>query len=215
MRAIELEVPGAQLALLADRAVFWPGQNALLVADTHFGKAATFRAHAVPVPGGTTANDLQRLSVLLQQTGAAALYILGDMWHAKEGFATETLRAIAEWRAVWESVSVTLVMGNHDRKCGALPEDLAIENVPEPFQLGPLLLVHDPKHAGGAYSLAGHVHPCVRLSGSKQSHRFPCFWFGPEVGVLPAFGSFTGCASVQAVQGDRVFVTAEGDLFEC
>ena len=55
--------------------------------------------------------------------------------------------------------------------------------------------------------LAGHVHPCAVLAGAAgQRKRLPCFWFGPDVGVLPAFGEFTGQAEVRAKEGDRVRV---------
>gem|GEM_PF-4957861 len=41
--------------------------------------------------------------------------------------------------------------------------------------------------------MAGHLHPCVNLGGRAfDSLRLPCFHFKPHVGMLPAFGSFTG-----------------------
>jgi hypothetical protein len=45
--------------------------------------------------------------------------------------------------------------------------------------------------------LGGRAHDRLRL---------PCFHFGPSVGVLPAFGEFTGLHRVQRGPGDRVFV---------
>jgi metallophosphoesterase superfamily enzyme len=57
--------------------------------------------------------------------------------------------------------------------------------------------------------LAGHLHPCVVLAGgARQRERLPCFWFGRDVGVLPAFGDFTGCAEITVEPGDRVWVVA-------
>jgi hypothetical protein len=44
--------------------------------------------------------------------------------------------------------------------------------------------------------------------------RLPCFWFGAEVGLLPAFGGFTGSADVAPRGGDRVFVIADGEVIE-
>jgi metallophosphoesterase superfamily enzyme len=38
--------------------------------------------------------------------------------------------------------------------------------------------------------------------------RLPCFHFGAGVGVLPAFGAFTGMHAVRARTGDRVYVVA-------
>jgi hypothetical protein len=47
--------------------------------------------------------------------------------------------------------------------------------------------------------------------------RLPCFWLGDEdvpahaVGILPAFGSFTGMHRIAPRAGDRVFPVA-GDV---
>jgi len=215
MKSILIKDRIAELQLLPDKAIYWPEHEALLVADVHLGKAAAFRAHSIAVPGGTTRNDLERLTALINRCQAKQVYILGDMWHAKEGLAPQTMDVIREWREKQQSLNVVLVKGNHDRKCGPLPVDLRIESVDEPLQLGPLHLVHDPHKAVGEYSLAGHIHPCVRLEGAAfVSHRLPCFWFGERVGVLPAFGSFTGCARVLPEENDRVFVIVEGNVIE-
>ena len=208
-----MKVPGADLILLADRAIYWPALSALLIADVHFGKAAAFRAHSIAVPGGTTANDLRRIDALLCETQATSIYILGDMWHAKEGLAQTTIDLIRTWRQGREGVAITLIRGNHDRKCGQLPSGLGIEEVDEPYSLAQLCLSHDPRVCGDNYTLAGHIHPCVRLDGlARQSHRLPCFWFGERCAVLPAFGSFTGCARIATGQNDRVYVPVEGQI---
>jgi metallophosphoesterase superfamily enzyme len=34
----------------------------------------------------------------------------------------------------------------------------------------------------------------------------PCFWLGEDVGVLPAFGAFTGALIVTAAERDRIFL---------
>jgi hypothetical protein len=53
----------------------------------------------------------------------------------------------------------------------------------------------------------------VRLLGSgRQAETLPCFHFGPEIGVLPAFGGFTGSRRVRPRRGDRVFVVAGGEV---
>ena len=49
--------------------------------------------------------------------------------------------------------------------------------------------------AGYGYVLAGHLHPGVRLHGpGRQSVRLPCFAFGRNAALLPAFSEFTGTA---------------------
>ena len=60
--AVVIEFGGHSLQLLGDRAMYWAATRTLIVADVHVGKAATFRALGVPVPGGITAKDLARLS---------------------------------------------------------------------------------------------------------------------------------------------------------
>ena len=52
--------------LLAQRAVFWRERQMLLIADPHFGKAASFRSHGIAIPRGTTCYDLQRLADLIR-----------------------------------------------------------------------------------------------------------------------------------------------------
>ena len=54
MSALNVHVAGEDLLLLPEKAVYWPAEQMLIVADIHFGKAASFRALGVPVPRGTT-----------------------------------------------------------------------------------------------------------------------------------------------------------------
>ena len=59
---LEIEAGGEALALLPEKAAWWPAQRALLVADAHVGKAQSFRRLGVPVPRGTTTETLAALS---------------------------------------------------------------------------------------------------------------------------------------------------------
>ena len=64
-------------------------------------------------------------------------------------------------------------------------------------------------------TLAGHLHPAVTLHGrGGDSVRLPCFWIRERLVVLPAFGDFTGGASIRRDAGDRVVALAEDRLFE-
>ena len=61
--------------------------------------------------------------------------------------------------------------------------------------------------------LAGHLHPCVSIGGRAHDRlRLACFHFGPRVGVLPAFGAFTGMHAIERARGDRVYVVGEGTV---
>jgi uncharacterized protein len=59
------------------------------------------------------------------------------------------------------------------------------------------------------------VHPCISVGGRAHDRlRLPCFHFGAQVGVLPAFGSFTGMHPVQPQPGERVFAIADETVRE-
>ncbi len=214
-RGLRVDARGEELLLLPERAVFWPRRETLLVADAHFGKAASFRAAGVPVPHGTTADALTRVDALLDRTSARRVVFLGDFLHAKEGRSPSTVRALTEWRARHHAIDMTLVRGNHDRRAGDPPTKIAIDCEDGPLHEEPFAFAHHPRAVPGAYVLAGHLHPAAVMTGpARQRERLACFWFGTEIGVLPAFGDFTGVSEVRPVVGDRVFVIADESVFE-
>ena len=72
---------GVDRQLLADKALWHPGEKTLFIADPHFGKSASFRSAGIPVPEGATHDDCQRLSLLIERISAIRLVILGDFFH--------------------------------------------------------------------------------------------------------------------------------------
>jgi DNA ligase-associated metallophosphoesterase len=212
-RQTVIEIAGEELWLLPEKALFWPARFTLIVADLHFGKAAAFRAGAIPVPAGTTAENLRRLDTALARTGARRLLCLGDLLHARAGRAVSTLAAISEWRAGHPTVEIGLVRGNHDRRSGDPPADWGVACSDEPLQEPPFVWRHTPLEDGAGYAIAGHLHPGVRLLGrGRQGITLPCFHFGRRLAVLPAFGSFTGLATIAPQPGDRLFAVADGEV---
>jgi len=200
---------GQPLTLLPEKAAFLERSRTLLVADAHIGKAVSFRALGVPVPRGTTSETLAGLSALVARTGARRIVFLGDFLHSARAHAAATLAALAAWREAHRRLELVLVRGNHDDRAGDPPGMLAIRVVDEPFALDGFALCHQPRRRPGAYVLAGHLHPCVHIGGRAWDHlRLPCFWFGDEVGVLPAFGAFTGMHPIQPGTGERVYPIA-------
>jgi ATP-dependent Lhr-like helicase len=92
---IQIELHGEQLHLLPERVLYWPRRETLLLADPHFGKAAAFRTAGIPIPGGTTADNLTQLTRAIEQTGAQRIICLGDLLHAKAGdFASLEMAAV-------------------------------------------------------------------------------------------------------------------------
>jgi DNA ligase-associated metallophosphoesterase len=206
-----LQIGSEHLLLLADKAIYWSGQKALLIADAHFGKAAAYRALGQPVPQGTTSRNLQRLNALLARYEAEKLIFLGDFLHAPKSHAPATLAALRSWRRLHDHLHCMLVRGNHDLKAGDPPEDLGFAIVSEPYLIGSIALQHIPSSHATHHVIAGHVHPTFRLqSKGRQKLVLPCFYHEPALTILPAFGDFTGGFAMEKQANSRLFVT-DGD----
>lgn len=200
--------------LLPEKAMYWPARRMLVVADIHFGKAAAFRAQGVPVPRGTTSENLDALDALIAAHPTREIVFLGDFLHARASHAQATLGAMLAWRARHPDLVLTLVRGNHDRHAGDPAPSLAIGMVDEPHLVAPFAFCHHPDIAAPGYVLAGHVHPVYRLSSRHDSLRLPCFLIGPTRMVLPSFGAFTGGFLVAPEAGEQLCVCA-GEALYC
>jgi uncharacterized protein len=212
---LEIEVAGERLILHPEKVLWWPARRTLFLADTHFGKAATFRAHGVPISDETLQHDLGRLSSVIDSTGCQRLIVLGDLIHARRGRSPVTLNRVSEWRRAHPAIAIELVRGNHDRAAGPPLDDWNITILPDSFRDGPFVCRHDPVAAEDGFVLAGHLHPKILLpleAGGKV--KLACFWRRPGLLVLPAFGSFIDSAVVQPENGDSVYAVGEGAVHD-
>ncbi|SDP55101.1 putative phosphoesterase [Rhodoferax sp. OV413] len=191
--ALAITLAGEPVALLPDRALWWPRERTLFVADVHLGKAASFRALGQPVPAGTTRDNLDRLSLLIDELSVRQLVVLGDFLHAATAQQAQVMDPVSAWRERHATLHCTLVRGNHDSRAGDPPPSLRFDIVDEPFRIGPFAACHHPQPVIGAYALAGHLHPAVQIRGRAHTReRLPCFCEGDGLMILPAFGAFTG-----------------------
>ena len=187
--AVGLEIAGEPLQLLADRALYWPARNRLLVADLHLGKGDALRAAGIAVPSGGTRHDLDRLGALLRATGASQLWVLGDFLHGPRQPRVE-----AAWRAFLADhpeCSCSVIAGNHDR--ALVPDAAGVVHLPDDVRDGPFRFRHMPvgsPEPGGGHVICGHVHPVVRLPGLPGRH--PALALESHQAILPAFSAFTG-----------------------
>ena len=212
---VTIEVAGRAIRLLPQKAAFLPDTHTLLIADAHIGKATSFRALGVPVPRGTTSETLSLIGELVARHDARRVVFLGDFLHSARSHVAATLDAVSRWRALHPTLELVLVRGNHDDRPGDPPASLGFTVVDEPLMDGGLAMCHHPEAVSGAYVLAGHLHPCVSVHGrARERLRLPCFHFGAQVGVLPAFGSFTGMHPARVAPGDRVFAVADDAVRE-
>lgn len=204
---------GEPLELLADRALYWPRTRSLLIADPHFGKPSAFRDAGIPVPAGTTQSDLKRINTLLQETNASRLVVLGDFFHHRTGQCHRTMAQLSDWRSANAELELLIIMGNHDRHSHEPPESWNARYERHPVLEAPFLLCHEPCSSENAHVLSGHIHPAISLNdGIGHSMRLPCFLFSKDCAMLPAFGSFTGTATVHPNPGDQIFAIADGQV---
>lgn len=206
---LRLTLGGEPVELHATRALYWPREKSLFVADVHLGKGAAFRAGGIPLPRGATADDLARLASLVAATGATRLIVLGDFLHAASGRVDALDVAFREWRARHADLALLLVRGNHDSHAGDPPQSWGFDIVDEPHPLAPFLGCHHPASPRSGYALCGHVHPGVSVGATAEpSVRMPCFVLGRRRAILPAFGRLTGLAAPPSLEGDRVVAIA-------
>ncbi|AWL06553.1 ligase-associated DNA damage response endonuclease PdeM [Massilia oculi] len=208
MSGVMVEVAGESLLLLPEKAIHWPRERMLIIADIHFGKAAAFRALGVPVPRGTTSENLAGLDALVAAHGARQVVFLGDFLHARAAHASSTQLAMLAWRQRHPDLALTLVRGNHDLHAGDPAAALGMTLVDEPHAIGPFAFCHHPGVDAPGYGLAGHVHPVYVLATRFDALRLPCFVVGEQGLILPSFGAFTGGHAVKPGPGDHIYVTS-------
>ncbi|MGZ8290682.1 MAG: ligase-associated DNA damage response endonuclease PdeM [Telluria sp.] len=208
MSVREIQLAGEPVLLLAQKALYWPARKMLVIADIHFGKAASFRAQGIPVPRGTTSQNLAMLDQLMVLHEVGHIVFLGDFLHARAAHAPATLAAMLAWRRRHPALTLTLVRGNHDLHAGDPAESLGIELVDEPYTLAPFSFCHHPDIDTPGYALAGHMHPVYVLATRFESLRLPCFVVGPKRMILPSFGAFTGGHPLAPEAADRIFVSS-------
>ena len=212
---IEHSLLGQDLILDPNRALFWKQEKMLIVADPHFGKAQIFRELGVPVPSGTTSCDLDRLTHLILIFNPDKLLFLGDLTHDKIDRPTDFNRLTDRWRNRHTNLKLLLASGNHDRRSGAPPAPFCFDHVAEKIRMAPFCFAHKPQNVGEKYTIAGHLHPAVRMKGKgRLKETLPCFYFGIQFAILPAFGSFTGNYAIRPRPDDRVFVVAGDEVVE-
>ncbi len=209
---LEYTLHNEKLKLLGEKALFWPAQNCLLLADTHFGKVMHFRKAGMRIPRQAAKTNLLRFSQLVKDLQPKRVLILGDLFHSD--LNTEWLDFKSCVRQ-FPNISFELVAGNHDILHPQSYAQLNFQVHQKPLELGPFLLSHEPlqlKPEAG-YNLCGHIHPGVRMQGSgRQSLRLPCFYFGAWQGILPAFGEFTGLYQLKPQKQDAVFIISEQEV---
>jgi DNA ligase-associated metallophosphoesterase len=184
---------GHELALGAARALYWPAERALLVADLHLEKASWFAARGQMLPPYDSRDTLERLADAVKACDARRVITLGDNFHDDAGALRLDPHATGMLEALTRALDWVWITGNHDEK---LPRGFGGTIMPE-LELGGVILRHEAKRGETAPELSGHYHPKLRISVRNRHIARPCAVMGrsssgAERMILPAFGSLTG-----------------------
>lgn len=177
---------GEELTLVGGRALFWPRERALLVADLHLEKASFFASRGQLLPPYDSRETLARLADAVRLTGARRVFCLGDNFHDPEGPARLEPHAAGMIEALTRALDWVWITGNHDR--GKTPGGEALGEI----EISGLLLRHEASPGETRPELSGHFHPrfAVTLRGRRVVR--PCAVVSETRLVLPAFGALTG-----------------------
>ncbi len=194
------------LWLSSQRCIFWEEENTLIASDLHFGKTGHFRKSGIPVPQNVYTEDLQRLITQFQYFKPGRFVVVGDFFHS---VANKEMDLFEKWRNDFSHISIDLVKGNHDILHASWYR-MAKLNVTNQLHIPPFIFVHDiadiTEAEKNAYYFSGHIHPAVIVGGlGKQVLKFPCYYFGSQFSILPAFGRFTGTVVIDPNKADTVF----------
>lgn len=200
------------LQLFPDRAIYWKEKKMLLLSDCHFGKAHHFQKHGINLHAGAEKKDFQRIRTLAESTGASSLIFLGDLFHST---MNDTWDELAHQFSSIKAEKI-LVRGNHDILTEESYRQAGLKTA-EYFLEPPFCFTHEPGPYPGKelYVISGHVHPAVTLRGKRSflSVTAPCFYFGEDYAILPAFGSLTGNEIIKPGKTDKVFIIAGNGVF--
>lgn len=201
------KLQGQHLWLSPLRAIYWEDQQVLILADMHFGKTGHFRKSGIAVPQQVYKEDLQRFVALLQHFRPKQILAIGDLFHSHMNSELDWFK---KWREGFAETEFILIRGNHDILRNEWYASAGIRLIEEELRLPPFRFIHDNCSPEKEYTFCGHLHPGVVISGAgRQSLRFPCFHFGENQAILPAFSRFTGMATVRPSPGDNVFAIVE------
>jgi DNA ligase-associated metallophosphoesterase len=169
-------------------ALYWPAEQAMLVADLHLEKASWFARLGQMLPPYDSLATLQALEAEIERTGAERIYCLGDSFHDRLGCDRLPAQARELLLRLTAKLDWAWIVGNHDSgfvdHCGGRIED---ECVVEGIVLRHEAVADDPRP-----EMSGHFHPKMRLNLKGRNVSRRCFVASATKLILPAYGALTG-----------------------
>ncbi|MET1755873.1 ligase-associated DNA damage response endonuclease PdeM [Novosphingobium sp. RD2P27] len=201
------------------RALYWPREQALLVADLHLEKASFFAGTGQMLPPYDSRETLERLALAIRETGARRVIALGDNFHDDGGANRLEPHAAGMLAALTRAVDWVWIVGNHDP---SLEKGVGGE-VLEETMLSGVVLRHKARAGETAPELSGHFHPRLMLAARGRRIARACTVASERRMILPAFGSLTGgmdaaspviLSAMQPASGIDAILPARGRLVQ-
>ena len=189
---MQITIAGHIFLLLPQKAIYWPAQKTLIVADLHLGKVSHFRKAGMALPRASSAKDYQVLGELIEKHQPDTLLILGDLFHSNHNLEWQNF---GEFLRKFPLLKLQLVEGNHDILDKQYYQQLNINCLGEVYTIDELIFTHKPmtQTQGATFNFCGHVHPGYCLEGkARQTIGLACFFQSSNQLILPAFGHLTG-----------------------
>ncbi|HKD47851.1 MAG TPA: ligase-associated DNA damage response endonuclease PdeM [Rhizomicrobium sp.] len=185
---LSVSVNGETLVLDKSGAAWWPRTATLILADLHFEKGSSYARFGQFLPPYDTRATLLRVAELVARRAPVRMIALGDSFH--DPFACARLSAgdFEMLQRLAASVHMLWISGNHDpHPPAALGGAVMAE-----WREGGLVFRHEPRPHAESGEVAGHLHPCAKVSKYGRGVRRRAFAANSSRILLPAFGAYAG-----------------------
>jgi uncharacterized protein len=216
----------------ARRALWLAEPRVLAVADLHIGYAWAHRQTGQLMPISAPDDVTERLAQLREEYRPDQVVLVGDIVHRAVPIRPVKDELARLLRSFPAEITVSLVIGNHDRGLQELLGDSA--HVKSHAIIDDCVFVHGDGASDealgevlrntqnrGQWIIMGHEHPSVTLTDNAATwEKYPCFLICDRLIVLPAFSRWAAgnsrneylspllrCRSVEfrvAILGDRL-----------
>lgn len=207
----DITIQNEIFTLTNQRALFWEKEKALIFSDLHIGKTAHFRKNGIALANHIMKNDLERLSILIENFQPEKFIIVGDLLHAGNNSDVDEFCA---WQKQYPNIKFILVEGNHDRISKTLEKKLCLDSRSASLEIDDIAFVHDFDRSNPKFQITGHIHPGFVINSSVKRIKLPCFAVTSKQLLLPAFSEFTGLDTKNIPKKGMYFVFTDSEIYE-
>lgn len=183
-----LPFAGEEWQLIDGRALYWPREQALVVADLHLEKASYYAVRGQMLPPYDSRATLERIALAIRACHARRVFCLGDNFHDATGPQRMEPHAAGMLAALTRATDWLWITGNHDAQLGG---DIGGTLMAE-CAVGAIKLRHHARLGEPEPELSGHFHPKLSVRARGRRIARPCAVASETRLILPAFGALTG-----------------------